>query len=121
MESEKETKVSTGSRVTTKIPNSVSKDEFKTPVLLTKAILDQQNSQVTDCLLNNWTGLALGVAGGIYFGIRRRNIANFLIFVSAGGAGDFAYGYKYSCKDLITNYEATKKALLESEITEAKK
>lgn len=76
--------------------------------------LKESQSKVTDCLMSNYVGLGAGVLGGVYFGIRRRNLINFVLFVGIGAMADVAFGYKVTCKQLISDYEAAKKASLES-------
>lgn len=81
----------------------------------TKEQLKESQAKINDCLLSSSYGLAGGVVGGIFFGIRRRNLANFIIFVSVGAVADIAYGYTVSCKKMISEYEAANKAFQESE------
>lgn len=91
--------------------------EEEKAIPLSKEHLQDLNRKASDCLMTNFVGLAAGTAGGIHFGIRRRNLVNFVLFVGVGALADYAYGYTVNCKGLINDYEAAKKLSLESEET----
>ena len=65
---------------------------------------------VSYCMLNNTSIFtAFAVIIGMGFGIKRKSFNPLILGGFLGSVGDFVYGYHYSCREIIQDYNAAKK------------
>jgi hypothetical protein len=71
-------------------------------------LLSKKGAAVGECMLNNSIGFAVGLVGGVFVSLQRKNPRPFIVAITAGTAADMLFGYCYSCRGLINEYEAMK-------------
>lgn len=65
---------------------------------------------VSDCMLSQYFGTAVGLGLGLAVGIQKKSLRPFVIAVTAGTLGDWILGYTGPCRPMIQEYQAAKKA-----------
>ena len=67
-------------------------------------------SLVNVCMLENSMFTVVGVAAGSAVSIKMRKVRPFIVGVTLGTLGDMTYGYLYSCRSFIDDYNKSKAA-----------
>ncbi len=75
---------------------------------MSKEEIGKKGAAVGECLLNNSMFFAVGLVAGSFLSMRKKNLRPFVISVGAGTMGDMFFGYCYSCRGLINEYEQAK-------------
>ena len=75
---------------------------------MSKEEISKKGAAVGECLLNNSMFFAVGLVAGSFLSVRRKNVRPFVVAVGMGTAGDMVFGYCYSCRQLINEYELAK-------------
>lgn len=70
--------------------------------------VSKKGAAVGECLLNNSMFFAVGLVAGSFMSMRRKNLRPFVMAVGMGTLGDMFFGYTYSCRPLINEYEQAK-------------
>lgn len=65
---------------------------------------------VSSCMLQQHYATAAGVGVGLAVGLQKKSLRSFVIAITMGTLGDWLLGYTSNCKDLISDYKASKKA-----------
>jgi hypothetical protein len=86
-------------------------DAPNSQIINRREILQQKGKLVSKCMLEQFYGTTLGVAVGLIFGVRQRNLRPFVVAITLGTFGDYIYGYNTGCKSYIDDY-----LLMEAEI-----
>lgn len=60
-------------------------------------------------MLSQYACFTSGLVFGLGLGVYKRNLRPFVAFTAIGTLGDFYYGYRFACKDLIHDFNETKK------------
>jgi hypothetical protein len=88
----------------------MSSPSLPTPTSAAKELLKAKGVNVSECMLGNSVCTIVGVCGGMYLGIKRKNLRPFVYAITAGSAGDLFYGYYGNCREMIEDYRLAKTA-----------
>ena len=75
---------------------------------MSKEEIGKKGAAVGECLLNNSMFFAVGLVAGSFISMKKKNVRPFVVAVGLGTLGDMCFGYCYSCRQLINEYEQAK-------------
>jgi hypothetical protein len=92
-------------------------NEESSAIMKARENLKEKGKQVSKCMLEQFYGTTLGVAVGLIFGVRQRNLRPFVVGVTFGTLGDFIYGYSTGCRTVFEDFKRAESQLKLEELS----